>query len=203
MKRIVILIACVLASYAVQAQIETHYYTGGYQFSVGRVFSQALEIDKNRDGNTTVTTFDFNRWTFPGDHLVGYAYGLGVRSYKIPSEFLLTDNTDETKHIVRLEPHLGLALKVGVPDALLVLSPQVGFSFDNKVKFTTALNADLVIAEHLSLGVTYRASTSRLVSSHWNTNRMSRSYVLIEPALEFRVGICIFGEWEELYNPRD
>ncbi|MDR1055883.1 MAG: hypothetical protein LBL90_08715 [Prevotellaceae bacterium] len=197
MRRNILLIIYILVSYSIYAQDR------GFQISGGYIPSQELSINKiTTINNSNAITFDASGWIFSdleNFFALGGGAGLGIRSYrKIPNEMLLNTNDPYKESATRFDIHAGPAIGFGSSDyAFFVLSPQfglwyAGMSSDGpKVNFTTAFTLDLIIAKIVSLGITYRITSPRLVSTDWNFYNVQNSYMLIKPAFEFRLGLFL------------
>ena len=172
------------------------------QISVGYIPNQELSVTPN----SNAITFDIAEWylgcigeknSFHG--LLGFGGGLGIRGYrKIPNEALLNTAGDKFQtSATRFDIHLGPGVGFGYNIVQCFVTPQVGLWYAGmtnegpKVNGTFALSGDLIISI-LSLGVTYRMSSPRLVSTDWSFSGPGNSYILIKPALEFRIGV-FFG----------
>ncbi|MDR1113327.1 MAG: hypothetical protein LBL18_06185 [Bacteroidales bacterium] len=204
MKKIILVMLYVFASYAMYSQ-------NGFQISGGYIPSQELLInddsrqDVSAGKNSNAITFDISGWIFSdleNPFTLGVGYGLGIRSYrKIPKEALLNTDDPYAESATRFDIHAGPAVGFGAADyAYLVLSPQFGLWYAGmsnagpKVNFIAALTADLIIGRVVSLGITYRATSPRLVSTDWNIYNIRNSYILIKPALEFRLSLFILQD---------
>jgi hypothetical protein len=204
MKRMIFFIVCVFASYTMYAQ-------NGFQISGGYIPSQKLLIndDSRQDVSTgkssNAITFDISGWMFSdleSPFTLGGGGGLGIRSYReIPKEALLNTDDPYAESATRFDIHIGPAVGFGAVDnAYLVLSPQFGLWYAGmsnegpKMNFTTAFTLDLIVKRVVSLGITYRATSPRLVSTDWDVDNIRNSYILIKPALELRLSLFILQD---------
>ncbi|MDR0725289.1 MAG: hypothetical protein LBF59_04685, partial [Prevotellaceae bacterium] len=121
---------------------------------------------------------------------------LGIRNYrKIPNENILNTDDPYKESVTRFDIHMGPGIGFGYKDVKCFVSPQFGLWYAGisnkglKVNSTAAISGDIII-HMVSLGVTYRMSSPRLVSTNRRfSNNPENAYILIKPALEFRVGV--------------
>ena len=172
----------------------------GLQITGGYIPNQKLSVNPK----SSAITFDMTGWLFTDLEnyaSFGFGGGFGIRSYRnIAPEELLNSDDPYKKNAARFDVHVGPGLGFGYAYGLyFVLSPQFGLWYAGmsnagpKLNFTTALNADMVLGGVVTLGVTYRPTSSRLVSTNWSFGS-SNSYIQIEPALEFRIGLFLLEQ---------
>jgi len=180
---------------------------GGAQLSVGRINLQEMSINNEETRIGTVNTFDISVYGLtdvedPRYIFGGFGGGVGIRTYKnIPSEMILHSKDPYKTSLTRFDLHVGPLLGVGVyPYVNLVVSPQFGLWYGGwlsggpKFNGNIALNADLILYRILSVGVTYRATSTTTVSWDGDMGPASKTtYIFFKPALEFRIGIGLWG----------
>jgi hypothetical protein len=181
---------------------DDHVY-GTTQMSIGYIPSQELSVNKN----SNAITFDFTSWIlgvlsgYEDDFhtMFGVGGGFGIRSYrKIPNDALISTDDPYQESATRFDVHLGPGIGLGYNTVRCFVSPQFGLWYAGmsnggpKVNGTTAISCDVTIAA-LSLGITYRMSSPRLVSTNWSISNPANAYILIKPALEFRIGVFLWS----------
>jgi hypothetical protein len=172
---------------------------GALQISFGYIPEQQLSVNDN----SNAITFDITGWPLFGASddreyahwLFGLGVGLGIRNYrKIPNEALLNTDDPYKTSATRFDIHLGPGGGFGYEAVRCFFSPQFGLWYAGmsndgpKVNGTIAISGDLIIYM-VSLGVTYRVSSTRLVSTNWSFDNPANAYILINPAWEFRLGV--------------
>jgi hypothetical protein len=190
------LIVCIVFSYIrTYGQDDNH---GALQVSFGYIPEQKLSVNDKSDA----FTFDITGWPLlgvSGDEesahcLFGLGGGLGIRTYrKIPNETLLNTDDPYKTSATRFGVHIGPGVGFGYNAVRCFISPQFGLWYAGmsnegpKVNGTIAISGDLIIYM-VSIGATYRISSSRLVSTNWSFDNPENAYILIKPAWEFRIG---------------
>ncbi|MDR3350891.1 MAG: hypothetical protein LBN98_04520 [Prevotellaceae bacterium] len=201
MKYICLTLCIIFVWMPVYGQYEDDGDRGALQISFGYIPSQKLSVSDK----SNAITFDITGWPIFGSTggdedafhcLFGLGAGLGIRSYrKIPTDALLNTDDPYQTSATRFDVHLGPGIGFGYGNAIhCFFSPQFGLWYAGmsnggpKVNGTIAISGDLMIYM-LSFGVTYRMSSPRLVSTNWNIDNPENAYILIKPALEFRMGV--------------
>lgn len=194
MKKIILLLALGLFTYTVYAENDGDDIPVTYQITVGYTPRQATSL--NDEGNAVSVDFMSMLLSDAEESpiIIGAGIGLGIRSYnKINNDAIL--GLDPYKQsLTRFDLHTGPIIGVVGHGVALFLSPQFGLWYAGmssegpKVNFTTTLNADLVLGL-VSIGASYSALSRRLVTTDWNIYSPDNSYILVKPALEFRLGI--------------
>ena len=197
---------CFLALFVFVGYFAFAQFQGG-QLSFGTIPKQEYSIVDVMDISGKAITFNATYWYYGETRFApGIGAGLGIRNYKgIPSEYIINSDDPYKKNMTRFDIHVSPALTIGDYRQFvkLFVYPQLGLWYAGmsnqgpKVNGTVALCADLIAAGSLAFGITYRVTSSRLVSTDWNVDTMANSYILIKPAVEFRLSLFFLeGFWE-------
>ena len=193
MRKVTLFILSLTINYLLSAQ------GGGVQISAGYVPKQETSV--NSKGSAI--TFDALGWKFIDENTFfwGLGGGIGIRSYReLPKESIINSDDPYKNYATRFDLHVGPAIGLGGEKIIAcVVSPQFGFWYAGmsndgpKVNFTTSANLDLVFGNIVSIGLTDRITSTRLVSTNWNIYNPENSYILIKPALEYRISFFLLN----------
>mgnify|MGYP000902520776 CR=1 FL=1 len=177
-------------------------YSQGYvQLVFGYTPLQATSV--NTKG--TANAYEINMIGISDGSFVvgGGKLGVGVYTFRgIPNEEIYNTKDPFKKSMSRIDIHAAPMLGVGTHIVKLVCSPQFGLFYCGmtsngpKLNTTLKLDADLIIANAVSLGISYSPFNLKLVSTNWNSTYLDESYILIKPSLQFKISLLISGNNE-------
>jgi hypothetical protein len=202
MKKIIIVSAVLLMLALVNSTVS--YAQGGFFATVGYSPFQSLESDGivKDDGKTVHADLQGCSGLFSEGVLgIGVIGGVGIRNYNIAG-FNTYSSDPYKKRTTKFDIHVGPALKIGDEDFKfgVLLHPQIGWGFGGynnlapKSYFACTLNADILIANWITFGVTYRPLSHTITSSASDLEYAvpPSTFHLVKPTWEFKVGIFHF-----------